>query len=152
MKGGGVGYIQPTPDMFPSVDELHELTMGCGALPCAAWLDGTLEGEQAMDELLGLLIGKGVVALNIVPDRNWNIPDPELRRLKVQNLQSWRRCVRPLSMGRISSMGTPFCGEPWGLATRASGRVRISSRGVTATGSTLGWAIWCHQGRPGWLS
>lgn len=86
MKGGGVGYIQPAPDMFPSVDELHELTMGCGALPCAAWLDGTLEGEQAIDELLGLLIGKGVVALNIVPDRNWNIPDPELRRLKVQNL------------------------------------------------------------------
>jgi hypothetical protein len=86
MKGGGVGYIQPAPDMFPSVEELHELTVGCGALPCAAWLDGTLEGEGAMDELLGLLIGKGVVALNIVPDRNWNIPDPELRRLKVQNL------------------------------------------------------------------
>jgi hypothetical protein len=29
MKGGGVGYIQPAPDMFPSVDELHELTVGC---------------------------------------------------------------------------------------------------------------------------
>jgi hypothetical protein len=58
----------------------------CGALPCAAWLDGTSEGEQAIEDLLELLIGKGVVAMNIVPDRNWNIPDPELRRQKVQNL------------------------------------------------------------------
>ncbi len=86
MKGGGVGYVQPTPDMFPSVEELHELTVACEALPCAAWLDGTSEGERAMEDLLELLIGKGVVALNIVPDRNWNIPDPDVRRLKVHNL------------------------------------------------------------------
>ena len=39
-----------------------------------------------MDELLDLLIAKGVTALNIIPDRNWNIADPEQRRLKVQNL------------------------------------------------------------------
>jgi hypothetical protein len=32
------------------------------------------------------LIGKGVVALNIIPDRNWNIADPEQRRIKVQKL------------------------------------------------------------------
>jgi hypothetical protein len=31
-------------------------------------------------------VGKGVVALNIIPDRNWNIADPETKRLKVQNL------------------------------------------------------------------
>jgi hypothetical protein len=86
IKGGGVGYIEPDPDMFPSVEELHALTVACGALPCAAWLDGTSEGERAIQELLELLIGKGVVAMNIVPDRNWNIPDPEVRRLKVQKL------------------------------------------------------------------
>jgi len=33
-----------------------------------------------------MLIGKGVVAFNIIPDRNWNVPDPEVRRMKVQNL------------------------------------------------------------------
>jgi hypothetical protein len=110
MKGGGVGYIQPAPDMFPSVDELHELTVGCGALPCAAWLDGTLEGEQAIDELLELLMGRGVVALNIVPDRNWNIPDPEARRLKVQNLYDVvdlaRELALPLNVGtEMNSFG-----------------------------------------------
>ncbi len=98
MKGGGVGYVQPTPDMFPSVEELHELTVGCEALPCAAWLDGTSEGEADMGDLLELLIGKGVVALNIVPDRNWNIPDPDVRRLKVQNLYDVVDLARELGL------------------------------------------------------
>ncbi len=86
MKRGGVGYVQPGPDTFPTVDRLHTLIKACSALPCATWLDGTSEGEQAMEELLQLLIGKGAVALNIIPDRNWNIADPEIKRVKLQNL------------------------------------------------------------------
>jgi hypothetical protein len=68
------------------VEEVNQLVTACGALPCATWLDGLSAGEQAMEELLNLLISKGAVALNIVPDRNWNIPDPEIRRVKIQNL------------------------------------------------------------------
>lgn len=86
MKRGGVGYVQPGPDTFPTVEEFHALMLGCGALPCAAWLDGMSEGEQAIEELLDLLIGKGVVALNIIPDRNWNIADPEVKWVKLQKL------------------------------------------------------------------
>ncbi len=86
MKQGGVGYVQPDYASFPSVEEVNELVVACGALPCATWLDGTSSGEQAEEELLRLLIGKGVVALNIVPDRNWNIADPEQKRVKVSNL------------------------------------------------------------------
>lgn len=86
MKKGGVGYVLPDRGSFPSVEEFHSLVLSCEALPCATWLDGTSEGEQAIRELLELLISKGVVALNIIPDRNWNIPDPELRKLKVQKL------------------------------------------------------------------
>jgi hypothetical protein len=98
MKRGGVGYVQPGPDAFPSIDEFHELILACGALPCAAWLDGTSAGERAIEELLELLIGKGAVALNIVPDRNWNIADPEVRRLKVQNLYDVVRLARELAL------------------------------------------------------
>jgi hypothetical protein len=98
MKGGGVGYIQPTPDLFPSVEEFHELTEACEALPCAAWLDGTSAGEQAIGGLLELLMSKGVVALNIVPDRNWNIPDHEVRRLKVQNLYDVVQLAKDLAL------------------------------------------------------
>jgi len=86
MKKGGVGYVLPDRGSFPSVEEFHSLILPCEALPCATWLDGTSEGEQAIRELLELLINKGVVALNIIPDRNWNIPDPEVRKLKVQKL------------------------------------------------------------------
>jgi hypothetical protein len=39
-----------------------------------------------MDELLGLLVGKGAAALNIVPDRNWDIADPDVRSVKLQKL------------------------------------------------------------------
>jgi len=86
MKSGGVGYIQPGPDTFPTVEEVNRMVVACGALPCATWLDGTSGGEQAIEELLSLLILKGAVALNIIPDRNWNISDPEVRRVKLQNL------------------------------------------------------------------
>ncbi|MGQ9489778.1 MAG: PHP domain-containing protein [Anaerolineae bacterium] len=103
MKRGGVGYIQPTPEAFPTVEEYHTFIQACGALPCATWLDGLSAGEQAIHELLQLLIGKGVVALNIVPDRNWNIPDPELRRLKVARLHEIVRIAGeydlPLNVG-----------------------------------------------------
>jgi hypothetical protein len=86
MKKGGVGYIQPGPATFPTLEEFHQFIVACGALPCATWLDGLSAGEQAMAELLELLIGKGVVALNIVPDRNWNIADPDQKRVKLQKL------------------------------------------------------------------
>jgi hypothetical protein len=86
MKRGGVGYVQPGPESFPTMDEFHRLIVACGALPCATWLDGTSRGEQAIEELFDLWLGQGVAALNIVPDRNWNIPDLETRRLKVRKL------------------------------------------------------------------
>jgi hypothetical protein len=86
MKRGGVGYVQPSPQTFSTLEEYHEMILACRALPCAAWLDGTSAGEQAIGDLLELLIGKGIAAMNIVPDRNWNIADPEMRRVKVQNL------------------------------------------------------------------
>ncbi len=110
MKRGGVGYVRPGPDTFPSVDEFHKLIVACGALPCAAWLDGTSAGEQAIEELLDLLVSKGVVALNIIPDRNWNIPDPETRRLKVRNLyavvQLAQELALPLNVGtEMNSFG-----------------------------------------------
>ncbi|MBI1881438.1 MAG: hypothetical protein HYR94_24930 [Chloroflexi bacterium] len=86
MKKGGVGYIQPGPDTFPTVQEFHRFIVECGALPCATWLDGLSAGEQDMAELLELLMSQGVVALNIIPDRNWNIADPGVKRIKVQKL------------------------------------------------------------------
>ena len=63
-----------------------------------------------MDELLELLVGKGVVALNIVPDRNWNIADPRDAALKVQKLyqvvELAGNCDLPLNVGtEMNSFG-----------------------------------------------
>lgn len=103
MKQGGVGYVQPGPETFPGVDELHEMVVLCGALPCFTWLDGTSEGEQAIEELLGLMVDRGAVAVNVIPDRNWNVKDPEEKRVKVQNLYEIVRLAEqfnlPLNVG-----------------------------------------------------
>ena len=98
IKRGGVGYIQPGPEAFPTVQEVNRFVVECGALPCAAWLDGTSPGEQAIEELLELLMSTGVIALNIIPDRNWNITDPDTRRLKVQKLYDVVRLAEQLAL------------------------------------------------------
>ena len=73
-------------DVFPSLEEVIEMIYEVDALPVHTWLDGTNEGEKNIKSFLGLLIEKGVVALNIVPDRNWNIKDPKEKEIKVKNL------------------------------------------------------------------
>ncbi len=113
MKQGGVGYVAPSPESFPTIDEFHRLILACGALPCATWLDGMSAGEQAIDELLDLLIGKGAAALNIIPDRNWNIPDPDTRHRKIQKLHEIVRIAGerdlPINIGtEMNSPGNPL--------------------------------------------
>lgn len=98
MKKGGVGYVQPGEDTFPRIEKFHDLILACDALPCAAWLDGTSSGEERIEELLELLIGKGVVALNIVPDRNWNLPNPDTRALKTRKLYEVVELARQLDL------------------------------------------------------
>jgi hypothetical protein len=103
MKKGGVGYVLPTPESFATVEEFHGMILACGALPCATWLDGFSQGEQDIDELLELLIAEGAAALNIIPDRNWNYADPEMRRLKASKLHEIvdkaARYALPLNIG-----------------------------------------------------
>src|SRR5690606_20866580 len=82
----------------PRIEKFHDLILACDALPCAAWLDGTSSGEERIEELLELLIGKGVVALNIVPDRNWNIPNPDTRALKTRKLYEVVELARQLDL------------------------------------------------------
>mgnify|MGYP005864451209 FL=1 len=46
--------------------------------------------------------GKGVVALNVIPDRNWNIADPETKRIKLQNLYDVVRLAGDLDLPLIA--------------------------------------------------
>ena len=86
MKKGGPGYSLPGEGSFPDLREFNRAINACDSLVCAAWLDGLSAGEQALDELLTALIDQGASALNIIPDRNWNIADPDLKKIKLANL------------------------------------------------------------------
>ena len=86
MKAGGVGYVKPSGPDFPAIERINAFILESGAIPVFGWLDGLNEGEQAIEELLGLMIEDGVAAVSIIPDRNWNIKDPEAKKTKLEKL------------------------------------------------------------------
>ena len=86
MKAGGPGYVQPDGADFPQLDAINAFILAHGAIPAYAFVDGASEGEQAMEELLEVMMDSGAAAVNIIPDRNWNFKDPEVRRVKGEAL------------------------------------------------------------------
>jgi hypothetical protein len=98
MKKGGVGYMQPDAGSFPDIAPLNQLITACGALPCAAWLDGTTTGERDIHELLDLLMSQGAVVLNIIPDRSWNLTNPEEKTTKLKLLYEVVELARELGL------------------------------------------------------
>lgn len=89
MKSGGAGYVRPDGKDFPRVEEVNAFVLENGAIPAYAYVDGTSEGESSMNELLDVMMESGVAAVNIIPDRNWNFKDPEIRRRKGQLLHEF---------------------------------------------------------------
>lgn len=113
MKRGGVGYVQPNGPDFPDMDEFSRFVLEAGAIPTFGWLDGTSEGEQAIDELLDAVLATGAAAVNIIPDRNWNIKDPAVRKAKVDKLYSFVELARsrdlPIIVGtEMNAYGNRF--------------------------------------------
>ena len=112
-KRGGIGYIQPTPQTFPPASEFVEWVKECNAIPTIAWLDGTSGGEADADALLDLMTSMGCAALNIIPDRNWNIKDAETAALKQQKLDEMVKAAvkrdLPINIGtEMNKGGLPF--------------------------------------------
>ena len=86
MKRGGPGYTEPDERSFPELEEMIGIVLELGGVPTHTWLDGTSVVEADATGLLDFMIGKGSSCLNIVPDRNWNLIDPEVRARKVEKL------------------------------------------------------------------
>jgi hypothetical protein len=83
MKKGGAGYVPPGKDSFPLMADMNQFVLECGAIPTLTWLDGTSEGEKAIEELFAVAISSGAAAINIIPDRNYT---PGVKDQKLQNL------------------------------------------------------------------
>ena len=115
-KRGGFGYVQPTSQSFPPVEEFFAFVKACGAIPMESWLDGTSEGEKDGKALLELSRSKGAAALNLIPDRNWNIADAEVKAVKTKNLRSIIEAAvsmeMPIHIGtEMNKKGLPFADD-----------------------------------------
>lgn len=83
MKRGGVGYVQPDKGSFPWMADTNRFILAAGGIPVHTWLDGTSDGEKAIEELLGVAMSTGAAALNVIPDRNYTPGSPDV---KLKNL------------------------------------------------------------------
>jgi hypothetical protein len=98
MKYGGVGYAAPQEGSFPELGDVVEMALTSGAIPSAGWLDGTSPGEADPEYLLTLMKRKGIPALTVIPDRNWNLSDVREKAVKVANLNRVFALARELEM------------------------------------------------------
>ena len=71
MKRGGVGYVQPDKGSFPCMADTNRFILAAGGIPVHTWLDGTSDGERAIEELLDVAMSTGAAAINVIPDRNY---------------------------------------------------------------------------------
>ncbi len=115
-KKGGIGYEQPSAQTFPPVDLFIQWVAENDALPMITWLDGTSAGEADPVRLLECLCMKGAVALNIIPDRNWNLADAEQRARKVAHLDAMIQAAKardlPINIGtEMNKDGLPFADD-----------------------------------------
>ena len=83
MKRGGVGYVEPGKGSFPLMADMNRFVEAAGGIPTMTWLDGTSEGEQAIEELVEVGMSTGAAAINIIPDRNYK---PGVKDKKLKNL------------------------------------------------------------------
>jgi len=83
MKRGGVGYVQPGKGSFPRMADTNSFILAAGGIPVHTWLDGTSDGEKAIEELLDVAMSTGAAAINVIPDRNYT---PGASSVKLDNL------------------------------------------------------------------
>ena len=113
IKYGGPGYIPPEKKDFPKFDEVVEMTKNAGGIPVGTWLDGTNEGEKEPEKLIEFLKSKGLKAITIIPERNWNIKDPEEKRIKVKKLDEFMETCRKMNMPVICGTEMNKFGQPF---------------------------------------
>ncbi len=83
MKRGGVGYVKPGKGSFPQMADTNSFILAAGGIPVHTWLDGTSDGEKAIEELLEVAMSTGAAAINVIPDRNYT---PGASSVKLENL------------------------------------------------------------------
>lgn len=141
-KKGGVGYVQPTIETFPKMEEFFAWTKSCGAIPLESWLDGTSAGETDAKALLELSRQKGALGLNIIPDRNWNIKDADVKAKKYNKLKEIVSIAEsmdfPLHIGtEMNKVGLPFADDLAGAELKPFKQAFLTGAQIFVGHSTL---------------
>lgn len=115
-KQGGIGYAAPDAKSFPRVAEVFAWIKACGGIPLDSWLDGSSPGESRARDLFACMRDQGALGLNLIPDRNWNVADPEEKRRKLASLDAVIRLARewkaPIHIGTEGNKaGLPFADD-----------------------------------------
>jgi len=63
--------------------DTNSFILAAGGIPVHTWLDGTSDGEKAIEELLKVAMSTGAAAINVIPDRNYT---PGSSSVKLDNL------------------------------------------------------------------
>ncbi len=113
VKNGGPGYVQPEPETFPAITDFIRMIEDCGGIIVGNWLDGTTDVEKNSEELLDFMLSLGIKIMNIIPERNWNISDPEEKAKKAKNLEEFLTTCKkkniPVICGtEMNKYGQPF--------------------------------------------
>ena len=113
MKRGSVGYVAPDSTTFPPLKKVIAMVEESRAIPCWAWLDGFSEGEKDAEELVSYMESVGIRAIAIIPERNWNFTDAELKSKKVAALKELVAAGKKRNMlfvvgTEMNSFGQPF--------------------------------------------
>ena len=113
IKSGGPGYIAPDMENFPRLEDVVEMIEKAGGVPTGTWLDGTSEGEKDPEGFVSFMKGKGIRAIAIIPERNYNFPDPAERREKAEKLDRFMKASIDMDMPvvcgtEMNKQGQPF--------------------------------------------
>ncbi|MCM8822512.1 MAG: hypothetical protein NC831_06850 [Candidatus Omnitrophica bacterium] len=113
VKSGGPGYVRPAPNTFPTIYEFIKMTEESSGIAIGNWLDGTNDGEKNPEEFLEFMISTGIRIINIIPERNWNIANPEEKKKKVANLDSFLYACKKMNIPVICGTEMNKYGQPF---------------------------------------
>jgi len=102
--------VQPDKGAFPLMADTNRFLAAAGGIPTLTWLDGTSEGEKAIEELLEVAMSTGAAAINVIPDRNYT---SGVKGEKIDNLyqvmELAEKLYLPVVMGtEMNSPGQKF--------------------------------------------
>jgi len=113
IKQGGPGYIPPDLRSFPEFDDVAEAISSSEGILTGTWLDGSSSAEKDPIAFLRFLKKKGIQLCCTIPERNWNISDPKVKKEKLQAFSAFTSAADTLGIPLICGTEMNKTGQPF---------------------------------------